>query len=198
MVDLWIGGRPVLMATGHFGNWEVSSYVLGLLGIVFCGIARPLDNPFLDAWLRRIREAHGQRILAKKGDFDQIQGVLARGGVLGTLADQDAGRRGVFVNFLGRPASTHKAVALLSLEHNVPIAVIAAARLDRPLQYLALVEEVIYPEEYAGRTDAVKAITQRFTTAIERMVRQYPEQYFWLHRRWKHQPPVKEKKSAAA
>jgi KDO2-lipid IV(A) lauroyltransferase len=198
MVDLWIAGRPVLMATGHFGNWEVSSYVLGLLGIEFCAIARPLDNPFLDAWLRRFREAHGQKMLAKKGDFDQIQGVLARGGVLGTLADQDAGRRGLFVNFLGRPASTHKAVALLSLEHNVPIAVIAAARLDRPLEYLALVEEVIYPEEYAGRTDAVKAITQRFTTALERMVRQYPEQYFWLHRRWKHQPPVKSKKSAAA
>jgi KDO2-lipid IV(A) lauroyltransferase len=196
MVDLWISGRPVLMATGHFGNWEVSSYVLGLLGIEFWGIARPLDNPFLDAWLRRFREAQGQRMLAKKGDFDQIQSVLAGGGVLGTLADQDAGQRGLYVNFFGRPASTHKAVALLALEHNVPIAVIAAARLDRPLQYLALVEDLIYPEEYAGRPDAVKAITQRFTTALERMVRQFPEQYFWLHRRWKHQPG-KSKKVAA-
>src|SRR5205814_447673 len=55
MVDIWISGRPVLMATGHFGNWEVSSYVLGLLGIEFCGIARPLDNQFLDAWLRQFR-----------------------------------------------------------------------------------------------------------------------------------------------
>ena len=56
------------------------------------------------------------------------------------------------------------------------------------MQYLAMVEDVIYPEEYADRPDAVKAITQRFTTALENMVRQYPEQYFWLHRRWKHQP----------
>jgi KDO2-lipid IV(A) lauroyltransferase len=197
MVDLWITGRPVLMATGHFGNWEVSSYVLGLLGIEFCGIARPLDNPFLDAWLRRFREAQGQKMLAKKGDFDQIQVVLARGGVLGTLADQDAGQRGLYVTFFNRPASTHKAVALLALEHNVPIAVIAAARLERPVQYLALVEDVIYPEEYEGRTDAVKAITQRFTTALERMVRRFPEQYFWLHRRWKHQPLAKKAKQAA-
>jgi KDO2-lipid IV(A) lauroyltransferase len=188
VVELWISGRPVLMATGHFGNWEVSSYILGLLGIEFHGIARSLDNPYLDAWLRRFREAQGQKILAKKGDFDQIQSVLAKGGVLGTLADQDAGQRGLYVNFFNRPASTHKAVALLALEHNVPIAVIAAARLKRPLEYLALAEDVIYPEEYAGRPDAVKAITQRFTTAIENMVRQYPEQYFWLHRRWKHQP----------
>ncbi len=150
MVDLWISGRPVLIVSGHFGNWEVSSYVLGLLGIEFCAIARPLDNPFLDGWLRRLREAQGQKILAKKGDFEQIQGVLARRGVLGTLADQDAGQRGLFVNFFNRPASTHKAVALLALEHNVPIAVIAAARLDQPLHYLAMVEDVIYPEEYAA------------------------------------------------
>lgn len=197
MVDIWISGRPVLMATGHFGNWEVSSYVLGLLGIKFCGIARPLDNRFLDDWMRRFREAQGQKMLAKKGDFDQIQGVLARGGVLGTLADQDAGQRGLFVDFFNRPASTHKAVALLALEHKVPIAIIAAARLDQPLRYLALVQDVIYPEEYDGRPDAVKAITQRYTTALEHMIRDYPEQYFWLHRRWKHQP-AKSKKARAA
>jgi KDO2-lipid IV(A) lauroyltransferase len=198
VVDLWTSDRPVLMATGHFGNWEVSSFVLGLLGVEFCAIARPLDNPFLDAWLRRFRESQGQKMLAKKGDFDQIQGVLARGGVLGTLADQDAGKRGLFVDFFNRPASTHKAVALLALEHNVPIAVIAAARRGRPMHYLALVEDVIYPEEYAERPDAIQAITQRFTTALERMVRQFPEQYFWLHRRWKHQPPTKRKMSDAA
>jgi Kdo2-lipid IVA lauroyltransferase/acyltransferase len=196
MVDLWISGRPVLIVSGHFGNWEVSSYVLGLLGIEFCGIARPLDNPFLDAWLRRFREAQGQRMLAKKGDFEQIQGVLARNGVLGTLADQDAGQRGLYVNFFNRPASTHKAVALLALEHNVPIAVIAAARLDRPMRYLAMVEDVMYPEEYADRPDAVKAITQRFTTALENLIRQYPEQYFWVHRRWKHQPAPPKKRAA--
>ncbi len=194
IVNLWLSDRPVLMATGHFGNWEISSYVLGLLGVRFCGIARPLDNAYLDDWLRRFREAHGQKILAKKGDFEEIQGVLAAGGVLGTLADQDAGSRGLYVNFFGRLASTHKAVAILSLEYNVPIAVIAGARLDRPMKYVALAEDVIYPEEYAGRPDAIAAITQRFTDALERMVRAYPEQYFWLHRRWKHQPGNKKKK----
>lgn len=193
MLDLLLNDRPVLMATGHFGNWEVSSYVLGLLGVKFHGIARPIDNPYVDEWLRGFREAQGQKILAKKGDFEQIQSVLSAGGVLGTLADQDAGQRGLFVDFLNRPASTHKALALLAIEHNVPIAVVAAARLDKPLKYLGMVEDVIYPEEYAGRPDAVRAITQRYTTALERMVCQFPEQYFWLHRRWKHQPPVKKR-----
>ena len=87
------------------------------------------------------------------------------------------------------------AVALLALEHNVPIVVIAAARLKRPLQYLGMVEDVIDPADYAGRPDAVKAITQRYTTGLENLVRRYPEQYFWLHRRWKHQPARAKKAS---
>ena len=196
LVELMISDRPVLMATGHLGNWEVSSYVTGLLGMEFSVIARPLDNPFVDAWLRSFRERQGQRVLAKKGDFDQIESVLARGGILATLADQDAGKRGLYVDFLNRPASTHKALALLSLEHNVPIAVVAAVRLEQPLKFMAMVEDVIYPEDYVGRPDAIKAITQRYTAALERLVRQYPEQYFWLHRRWKHQPAAAKKRAA--
>lgn len=193
---LW--GRPILLATGHFGNWEFSSYVMGLMGFGIHAIARPLDNPFLDKLLRRFREIHGQKILAKSGDFDQIQEVLKSGGLLGTLADQDAGQRGLYVNFFNRPASTHKAVALLALEHRVPIVVFATIRLDRPMHYQAMVEDVILPEEYEDRPDAVRAMTQRYTTALENLIRQHPEQYFWLHRRWKHQPIVRAKKRMAA
>jgi KDO2-lipid IV(A) lauroyltransferase len=117
--------------------------------------------------------------------------------MLTLLGDLLAVKMACWVNFFGRPASTHKAVALLAIEHNVPIIVMTAARLDKPLQYYGMVEDIIYPEEYAGRADAVRAITQRYTTALERMVRLFPEQYFWLHRRWKHQPPVKKAKAAA-
>jgi len=65
------------------------------------------------------------------------------------------------------------------------------------MKYQGLVADVIYPEEYAGRTDAIQAITQRFTTSLERMVRAFPEQYFWLHRRWKHQPKARKGRQAA-
>jgi len=107
LIDLWLGNRPILMATGHFGNWEISSYVLGLLGLEFCGIARPLDNPFLDSWMLRFREAHGQKILAKKGDFDQIQDVLAKGGMLGTLVDRTpAAVACTWTSSAGRPPLT--------------------------------------------------------------------------------------------
>jgi KDO2-lipid IV(A) lauroyltransferase len=209
MVGQLLSGRPLLILTGHFGNWELGGYVLGLLGFTTYAIARPLDNPYLDEFLRRFRERTGQRILAKHGDFDEMQNLLDSGGVLATLADQDAGARGLFVDYFGRPASTHKAVALLALQYNVPLLVVGTMRTHRddvqpggprvgqPLCYDVLPEELIRPEEYAGRPDAVAAITQRFTSALERVVRRAPEQYFWLHRRWKHQPRARKTKQAA-
>jgi KDO2-lipid IV(A) lauroyltransferase len=183
-----LSDRPLFLVTGHFGNWEMAGYVLGLLGFTAHAVARPLDNPFLDEYLRRFREKTGQKLLAKHGDFDKMQSILSSAGILATLADQDAGQRGLFVEFFGRPASTHKAVALLALEHRVPLAVIGARKIAEPMRYELLVEDYILPEEYENRPDAVVAITQRFTTALERIVRKAPEQYFWLHRRWKHQP----------
>jgi KDO2-lipid IV(A) lauroyltransferase len=196
LTELMVSGRPMLLVTGHFGNWEMGGYVLGLFGFTTYGVARPLDNPYVDNFLRRFREHTGQKLLSKRGDFDHMQEVLATGGVLGTLGDQDAGQRGLFVDFFGRPASTHKAIALLALEYKVPMLVLGVPRVGEPMRYRVLVGDIILPEEYAGRPDAVRAITQRFTSALEGMVREHPEQYFWLHRRWKHQPKVRGKKAA--
>ncbi len=197
LVDGLLSDRSLLLVTGHFGNWELGGYVLGLLGFTTYAIARTLDNPYLDDFLRSFRERTGQKVLAKNDDFANIQTVLAGGGVLATLADQDAGARGLFVDFFGRPASTHKAVALLALEYNVPMIVIGTPRVGEPMKYRVVAEEVIRPEEYTGRSDAARAMTQRFTTALERIVRRFPEQYFWLHRRWKHQPVPRKSRRAA-
>lgn len=93
--DVSLGERPVMMVTGHFGNWELSSYILGLLGFPGYAIARPLDNPYVDRWLRRWREGTGQKLIAKNGEFDLIEKALREGSFLGTLGDQDAGQRPV-------------------------------------------------------------------------------------------------------
>ncbi len=188
LVGCLLSDRPLLIVTGHFGNWEMAGYTLGLLGFKSYAVARPLDNPYLDAFLHRFRAHTGQTILAKKGDLHQMRRILSQGGVVATLADQDAGERGLFVDFFGRPASTHKAMALLALEHRVPVLLVLARNTGKPLHYEVVAEELILPEDYDGYPDAVRAITQRFTKALERGVRLSPEQYFWLHRRWKHQP----------
>jgi KDO2-lipid IV(A) lauroyltransferase len=204
-IDLLLSNRPVLIVSGHFGNWELGGYIFALFGFRTHAIARPLDNPYVDAYLRRFRERTGQKILRKDGDFDKMQQVLASNGIMMTLGDQDAGQKGQFVDFFGRPASTHKAVALLALEYNVPMIVLTSTRAPSSgapgsdnWRYDGAAADIIFPEEYKDRPDAVAAMTQRFTTALEGMIRRHPEQYFWLHRRWKHQPKSRGKKKQAA
>lgn len=190
-------GRPLLVLCGHFGNWEIISYLCGLLGFRGSVVARRLDNPYLDRFLTRFRRNTGQQILDKNEDYAKICGVLGRGGLLGLVGDQDAGPRGLFVDFLGRPASTFKSIALLSLEYSAPILVFGAARVGQPMKYRLYFEDVILPEDYAAHPAALHAITQRYTDALERMVRRHPEQYFWLHRRWKSQPKACKGRRAA-
>ncbi len=190
--------RPVLIVTAHFGNWEVAGYVTGLVGLKSFAIARDLDNPRLDRFLRTFRQKTGQTILSKSGEFDKITAALEANGTVATLGDQDAGPRGLFVDFFGRPASTHKAVALLSIQYDVPMLVVGIPRIGWPMKFALEVEDVIEPRDYGSRRDAVPAMTIRFTQAIESMARRHPEQYFRLHRRWKHQPPVGKRVSTPA
>jgi KDO2-lipid IV(A) lauroyltransferase len=198
LVDALLSGRAVWLVTGHFGNWEMGGYVLGLLGFRTHAIARVLDNRYLDDFLRTFRERTGQKLLAKDGDFPQIEAQLSGQGVVATLGDQDAGAKGHFVDFFSRPASTHRAIALLALRYDVTMVVIGTPKVGEPMRHAVVVEDVIFPAEYRDRSDAAMAITQRFTAALERLVRRYPEQYFWLHRRWKHQPPVRARKARQA
>ncbi len=202
--------RPALLVTGHFGNWEMAGCVFGRFGFKTYAIARVLDNPYLERFVLRLRQATGQTIIAKRDDFDRLTSVLASGGKVSTLADQDAGPRGVFVDFFGRSASTHKAIALMAMEFDAWIVVTGVPRISRANRaagmpptgmestfYAVEVEEIIDPRDYASRPDAIKAITQRYTSALERLIRRHPEQYFWLHRRWKHQPIARKTKHAA-
>ncbi len=188
VVDALLSGRPLLIVTGHFGNWEMAGYALAMLGFKSYAIARPLDNPYLDRFLRMFRQRTGQKLLAKKGELERIESILKAGGVICTLADQDAGQRGLFVDFFGRPASTHKAIALLALEHRATLLVSGARRVGGPLRYAIETTDIIHAEEYQQLRDPVRQLTQRFTTALEKLVRLDVGQYFWLHRRWKHQP----------
>ena len=189
--------RPRLILTGHFGNWELLSYVTGLFGCRGAIVARRLDNPHVDRFLEHHRCNTGLELVDKNTDYLRILDIMAAGDGLGMVGDQDAGQRGLFVSFFNRPASTFKSIALLSLEYRASILVMGAVRVGHPMQYQISFEDVILPEDYAGRADAARAITQRYTDALERMVRRHPEQYFWLHRRWKHQPLPRKAKAAA-
>jgi Kdo2-lipid IVA lauroyltransferase/acyltransferase len=188
MDHLITGSRPLIVLTGHYGNWELAGYLFGMFGFPTVAVARTLDNPYLERYLRAFRERTGQSLIPKTGGFDQMVEVLQNNRALTFLADQDAGQRGLFVDFFGQPASTHKAIALLAIEHQAPVAVGVARRIGPGFRYEIRCEDVIDPAELSGTADDVRILTQRFTSALERLIRQDPTQYLWLHRRWKHQP----------
>ncbi len=195
VIDRLMSGGPVIMLTGHFGNWEMAGYLFGVFGFPPNSVARTLDNPYLDQFLRSFRERTGQKLIPKNGGYDQMLEVLRGGGLLSFLADQDAGQRGLYVDFFGRPASTHKAIALLALEHRAPVVVGYARRVGTGFQYEVGCDAIIEPEEFTGTADDARLLTQRYTSALETIIRRDPEQYLWLHRRWKHQPKAKGKGS---
>lgn len=194
VVERLLEGGPMIMLSGHFGNWEMAGYLFGVFGFPPHSVARTLDNKYLDDFLRSFRERTGQKMIPKKGGYDQMLEVLQTGGVLSMLADQDAGERGLYVDFFGRPASTHKAIALMAIEHNCPVVVGYARRIGPGFKYEVGCDAIIEPSEFNGSADDVRLLTQRYTTALENIIRESPEQYLWLHRRWKHQPKARVKK----
>lgn len=197
LVRSLLNDRPVLIVTAHLGNFELGGYVLGILGFPTHTVARTLDNPYLDGFVNRFRAATGQHIIPKNGGYDQIVEVLARGGTMTFLADQYAGPKGCWVEFFGRPASAHKAIALLALDNNALMSVCASRRLDRPMRFELENSAIIDPRESANAPGAVRDLTQWYTARLEDLIRHTPDQYWWLHRRWKDTREKKREKKAA-
>ncbi|MBA3311669.1 MAG: lysophospholipid acyltransferase family protein [Planctomycetaceae bacterium] len=193
-------GRPVLVLGGHFGNWEVGNVAFGAFGFPVNAVARDLDNPYLHEWFLKIRRKSGGKLISKRGGGGEMTEVLARRGLLGLLCDQDAGDKGLFVRFFGRDASTFKSIALLAMEYRALIVVGYSLRLPDDfrnahwVRYEIGCEDIIDPEE----TTDIEEITRRYTAALERVVRRAPEQYFWVHRRWKSKPRERVKRVRAA
>ena len=114
--------------------------------------------------------------------------VLRSGSALGFIADQNAGDKGLFVPFFGRLASTYKSIGLLAISQNVPIACGCAGRIGPGAHYEIMTNDIIRPEDWKNRRDPLYYITARFIRSIEMMIRACPEQYLWMHRRWKSRP----------
>jgi KDO2-lipid IV(A) lauroyltransferase len=184
--------QGLIMLTGHYGNWEILGYVLATLGFETTAVARPLDNPYVNEWVFGVRERQGQKVVGKKGATSEITGLLGSGGVVGFVADQNAGHKGVFVDFFGRKASTYKSIGLLAMQYEVPVLIGYARRLDGRFRFKLATQDIIYPADWKDQPDPLLYITQRYTKAIEDFVREDPSQYLWLHRRWKTRPKGEE------
>ena len=197
-LEVLLDNKGVIMLTAHFGNWELLGYILATLGFEVHAVMRPLDNPYINNYLEETRCKRGLKLLYKKGATAQADEILDSGGSLCFIADQDAGRKGIFVDFFGRPASTYKSIGLLAINHRVPVVVGYARRRSLDFDYEIGASRVIYPHEWQGQDDELRWLTEEFSRAMEDFVRLAPDQYLWVHRRWKSQPRPRQALSAAA
>jgi Kdo2-lipid IVA lauroyltransferase/acyltransferase len=183
-------GKGVLFLTAHFGGWELSAFAHSLHGHPLHVVMRPMDNVYLDRLIRQYRGMYGNTIV-EKDDF--VRGLLAamkKGETVGILMDTNmTPPQGVFVNFFGIPACTASGLARIALRTDAAV-LPGFAIWDPILRRYRLRFDPAVELIRSGDTEAdILANTQVFTAIIESYVRQYPEQWLWVHRRWKTRPP---------
>jgi KDO2-lipid IV(A) lauroyltransferase len=177
------GERGAIIVTGHLGNWEVAGAFLASIGLDMAAVVKRQRNEAFDRRLLHTRRQLGIEPIYMQDARARVPEALEEGKTVALVADQDAGSRGVFVPFLGRPASTFRGPARLSLAGNVPLFFGAAVR-DGD-SYRGILEAVERPAAGPG---AEEEYTRRWVARLEAHVRNRPDQYFWFHRRWKTRP----------
>ena len=180
--------RGLLLIAGHFGNWEVSGAYIAARGVPVDVIVRRMSNPIFDRYLNQTRADLGMTVVYDADAVRRTTRSLKEGRAIGFLADQGVlNLASTHVPFFGRPAKTPRGPAVFTLRYHAPTLFVAAVREPDGRFHLSF-EDVPY-EETGDRERDVDGIVASYTRILEGMVRKTPEQYFWQHRRWKHQPP---------
>jgi len=182
-------GRGVLLLTAHFGNWELLAAAHVLTGYSLSVVARPMDSPILDWLVTRFRERCGLEVITKRQALPVVLDALWRQRMVAILLDQNATRReGVFVPFFGQPASTSKSLALLALRTEAPVVPVFIRR-EPDGGHRVVIEPEIRPPRTGDRRKDIVAYTAAFTRSVEDTIRRWPEQWLWMHDRWRTRPP---------
>lgn len=183
-------GKGVLFLASHFGGWELSSFAVSLRGHWMYVLMRSMDNPYLGRLVSRYRTLHGNKLVDKDDFIRGLLSAMKRGEAVGMLIDTNmTPPQGIFVDFFGIPACTGSGLARIALRTDASV-VPAFAIWDQALGKYRLRFEPAVELIRTGALDAdIQANTQKFTSIIEKYVREYPEQWLWVHRRWKTRPP---------
>jgi KDO2-lipid IV(A) lauroyltransferase len=186
-LDAVKGDVGALMLTGHFGNWElcglVQGHFFGGIGVV----ARALDNPDLDKRLCEFRAVTGNTVIYKQRALQQVLRFLREKKSVAVLIDQNVQSGGVFVDFFGRPAATTTVAAALAIKTGAPVLPGFSELLPNG-RYRTFYRPPIRYRPSGDREADLRKLTQQLTSTIEAVIRERPEQWLWLHRRWRTQP----------
>ncbi|MEP6617851.1 MAG: lysophospholipid acyltransferase family protein [bacterium] len=177
-----------IVVSGHLGNWEIGGAYVAARGLKLEAVARGMENPVFDEYLTETRRKIGVNVIHDSDAVRRVPRAVREGSVVAFLFDQGAaGLASTWVPFFGRYAKTPRGPAVFALRLGAPVIFAAAIRLPNDRYYLTFEEVVV--DRSGEREAAVDRIVDGYTRALERCVRRYPEQYFWQHRRWKHQRP---------
>jgi KDO2-lipid IV(A) lauroyltransferase len=186
-------GKGVLVLTGHLGAWELSSFYHSLMGMPMGMVIRRLDNPLVDEFVNRIRCLHGNRVIHKDDFARGLIASMRAGETVGILMDTNmTPPQGVFVPFFGVLACTASGMARIAEKTGaavLPGFLLWEQREQKYVLHFGEELEIVHTED---AEQDVLTNTATFTAAIERYVRQYPDQWLWMHRRWKTRPAGEE------
>lgn len=188
--DAQARGKGIIFLTGHFGGWELSSFVHSLNGFPMSIVVRPLDNPYLDRMVDRYRSLHGNRSFAKQDFARGLLSALKKREIVGVLMDTNmTPPQGEFVDFFGIRACTATGIARVALHADATV-LPAFTVWDKKLgKYRICIDPALKLVRTGDADGDAIANTQLFTKAIESYAARYPEQWLWVHRRWKTRPP---------
>ena len=173
--------KGVILISAHFGAWEILGYWLGINNYPLRGVAQRQTNKGANKFFEEKRQLSGIKHVYRKVGMEVLYNVLNENKMLGLVSDQDAKSKGIFVDFFNKPASTHKGAAIFHLNTKAPMIFGVCVQTGFQKYKIELI-----PVSTIDNT--IEKITQEYTLTLEKIIKQYPEQNFWFHNRWKTSP----------
>lgn len=186
------GGKGALLISSHFGNWELYASAIAAYGYPISVVVYEQHNPLSDELMNSIRRLKGIDVIYKQDAPRAILKALSQNRFVAILIDQDAGADGVFVDFMGCPASTAKGPAVFAIRTGAPLLTGVIVRREGG-KHTGYIEPPVYADPQADRDEETHRLTALVTSAMERYVREYPDHWYWVHRRWKTKPKDRSK-----
>ncbi|MDZ7765280.1 MAG: lysophospholipid acyltransferase family protein [Melioribacteraceae bacterium] len=178
-------GRGLVFLTAHLGNWELGAISIPVqMNLKIYPIIKPQRNPYVTNWLNKMRETHGNEVIPLGISIKKIYKVLTGGGLLGVVGDQRGPKEGQRVKLFGRDTAIFSGTAEIVAKTNTPLFCLFAVRVKD--HYKAFVERIDVSDMQSGKEERINAINQRYAELLEKYVRLYPEQWFWMHNIWKY------------
>ncbi len=178
-------GKGTILVTGHFGNWELVGAYIRQSGFPLDVVVKEQRNPFVDRWIDKNRMKQGVGIIKTGVATRSVVRSLSEGRLVAFVSDQYVGEDGIVVNFMGQPTTVSKGPAAFAVRLEAPIIVGFLVRTG-PWKFKVVIFPALWPNSSAAREEEIMRLTQAYTSRLEELIRQHPDHYLWMHRKWKN------------